>query len=120
MDPVPILQQQPSEITTNSFIPQEQRIKELSIIEEQANKLVEEAYFQNRNSSIRFQSIDQINKNISGSVIGIIDDILRKPSEISWNTYIVYIFQKEQRYAYIGILLIFISVLLYIFNKEKS
>ena len=119
MDTTPILQQQPSKITTNSFIPQDQKVKELQLIDEQANKLVEESYSQNKTSSIKFQSLDQINKNISASVIGIIDDFFQKPSDVYWNTYVIYIFQKEQRYAYIGILFLFISLILYIFNSGQ-
>jgi hypothetical protein len=120
MNQLPILQQQPSKITTNSFIPQEQRVQELQVIEEEANKLVEEAYLQNKTSSIKYQSLDQINKNISSSVIGVIDDLLNKPHDIYWNVYILQIFQKDQRYAYIGILLVVISGLLYLFKSEPK
>ena len=51
-NPVPILQQEKSSITTNPFIPNDQKIKELEIIDKEANKIIEDAYNKNKTSSI--------------------------------------------------------------------
>lgn len=117
MNTVPILQQQRSDITTNPFISNEQQQLELVTIEQNANKIIEDQYARNRVTSIKNKSLQELNENISNSVIGIIDDLFKKPSDLPWNLYIVEIFTKEQRYAYIGMLLIIISLIIYIFSK---
>lgn len=113
---IPILQQQRSSITTNPFIPNEQREFELESISKDANKIVESEYLKNKTSSIQNKTLQEINQNIANSVVGILDDLFKKPSETNWHIYIIEICTKEQRYAYIGILLIFISIILFIFK----
>lgn len=111
-----ILQQNPSSITTNPFIPSEQRYIELQSIENDANKIIEDHYIKNKTTSIKYKTLQEINENISNSIIGIIDDLFKKPETTGWGVYIIEIFTKEQRYAYIGILLIIISIIMYIFT----
>lgn len=109
--PKPILQQQKSSlVVTNPFIPNEQKAQELEAVQKEANDIVRVAYQQNQTSSIQNQSLGQLNKNISQSVIGLLDDIFKKPDDIPWKHYLPMIIQKEQRYTYIGILLVFISI----------
>jgi len=108
-NPVPILQQEKSNITTNPFIPNEQKIKELEIIDKEANKIIEDAYNKNKTTSISNLSIKDIIINISDSVIGILDDLFVKPDNINWPNYISSILQKNQRYTYIGILFLIIA-----------
>jgi hypothetical protein len=109
--PQPILQQQKSSrLVTNPFIPNEQKEQELQVVQEEANDIIKVAYQQNQTSSIQNQSLGQININISQSVIGFLDDCFNKPDDIPWKHYLPMITQKEQRYTYIGILLIFISI----------
>jgi hypothetical protein len=108
-NPVPILQQEKSNITTNPFIPNEQKIKELEIIDKKANKIIEDAYNKNKTTSISNLSIKDIIINISDSVIGILDDLFVKPENINWPNYISSILQKNQRYTYIGILFLIIA-----------
>ena len=108
-NPVPILQQQKSNITTNPFIPNEQKIKELEIIDKKANKIIEDAYNTNKTTSISNLSIKDIIINISDSVIGLLDDLFVKPENIDWPNYISSILQKNQRYTYIGILFLIIA-----------
>ena len=108
-NPVPILQQEKSNITTNPFIPSEQKIKELEIIDKKANKIIEDAYNTNKTTSISNLSIKDIIINISDSVIGLLDDLFVKPENIDWPNYISSILQKNQRYTYIGILFLIIA-----------
>ena len=108
-NPVPILQQEKSNITTNPFIPNDQKIKELEIIDERANKIIEEAYNKNKTTSISNLSIKDIITNISDSVIGILDDLFLKPENINWKDYISIILKKNQRYTYIGVLFLIIA-----------
>lgn len=108
-NPVPILQQEKSNITTNPFIPNEQKIKELEIIDKEANKIIEDAYNKNKTSSISNLSIKDIITNISDSVIGLLDDLFAKPENINWKDYLSSILQKNQRYTYLGILFLIIA-----------
>lgn len=117
-NPVNILQQaKSSKLTTNPFIPNEQRTFEIETIQQEANKIVEEAYKINQQSSIKNMSLADINKNISKSVIDVLDDLFIKPDDVTWLKYIPMILYKEQRYAYIGILLIFVA-LIYMFFRN--
>ena len=110
-NPTPILKQNRSSIlTTNPFIPNEQKEQEIMTIQKEANAIIEEAYQRNKTSSIRNMTLNQINGNISSSLTGIIDDMFTKPTDIPWRLYLPMIIQKEQRFAYLGILLIFIAI----------
>jgi hypothetical protein len=109
-NPVPILQQERSSITTNPFIPNEQKEMELRMMDVEANKIIEEAYKKNKTTSISYLSIQDINKNISSSTIGVLDDLFKKPPHVPWSDYLLNIIQKDQRYTYIGVLLILIAI----------
>jgi hypothetical protein len=110
-NPTPILQQdKSSKLTTNPFIPNEQREKEIEAIQQEANSIVEDAYRTNKTSSISNMTLVQINQNLSNSVTGFIDDIFTKPKDIPWRNYLPVIIQKDQRYAYLGLLFIFIAI----------
>lgn len=109
--PKPILQQDKSSLViTNPFIPNEQKTKELEAIQDEANSIIEAAYAQNKTSSIHDQSISQLNANVAQSIVGFLDDLFNKPNDIPWKHYLPMIFQKEQRYTYFGVLLLFVSV----------
>jgi hypothetical protein len=107
---VPILQQERSTITTNPFIPNEQKTIELEQIDKQANAIIEEQYNKNKTSSIFNLTISEINKNVAASFIGFLDDLFVKPQDMPWRIYIPMIIQKDQRYTYIGVLFILIAV----------
>lgn len=109
-NPEPILQQDRSAIVTNPFIPNEQRERELTVINQEASRIIEQEYNKNRTSSILNQPIRDINRNIADSVIGVMDDLFRKPEPTPWAEYILEILQRDQRYAYIGILFILVAV----------
>ena len=70
-NPTPILQQERSQITTNPFIPNEQRILELEQLDKSANQIIEESYNKNKTNSIANLNLRDISKNISSSFIGI-------------------------------------------------
>lgn len=107
---VPILQQERSNITTNPFIPNEQRTMELEQIDRSANLIIEEQYNKNKTSSIFNLSLRDINTNISSSFIGFFNDLFLKPNDMPWRIYIPMILERDQRYTYIGVLCIFIAV----------
>ena len=106
----PILQQQKSNIVTNPFISDQQKEIELIDIQNNANKIMSDQYNRNITSSIHDLSLSDISKNLSKSCIGLLNDILNKPKDIHWFEYLQIILRKDQRYTYIGILLIIISL----------
>lgn len=115
----PILQQDKSSlVTTNPFIPNDQKTKELEAIQDEANSIIEAAYAQNKTSSIQDQTLSQLNQNIAQSVMGFLDDLFTKPNDIPWKHYLPIIVQKEQRYTYFGVLLMFISIFFLIVKQN--
>jgi hypothetical protein len=105
-NPQNVLQEPRSKITTNPFIPEAQRTAELDQIQDQANAIIEQQYLANRTSTIQNMSLKEIMRNISNSVIGFLDDVLNKPGNIRWRDYIPKILKQDQRYTYIGFVLI--------------
>jgi len=111
-NPVNILQQESSKITTNPFIPNEQKIMELEVIDRESNEIIKKAHEKN---NIYNLSIKQINENISKSVIGFLDDLFIKPENNNWIEYLQIILLKEERYVYLGFLLImFVIIMMFI------
>ena len=117
-NPIPILQQEKSQITTNPFIPNEQKEKELQVIDLEANKIIEEAYNKNKTTSIANLSIKDIITNTADSIIGLLDDLFTKPKDISWKDYIPNILQKDQRYTYIGFVFLILAFYINFFIKK--
>jgi hypothetical protein len=107
--PSSIVSHQKSNIVTNAFIRDEQKQMEINSLENEVNDIITKNYNDNITSSIRNLSLSEINANISISCIGILDDIFDKPKSTSWGEYIQIILKKDQRYTYIGFLLIFIA-----------
>jgi hypothetical protein len=105
VNPQPILQQDKSSIvTTNPLIHNKQLERELQEENQATNK--------SNSNSIKEMSLQDINNKIASSVIGLFDDLYMKPENMTWKEYLPIILQKEERYTYIGILLIFIGVYL--------
>ena len=86
--PVPILQQQKAQMTTNPFI-----------------RSVEQV---NETETEKIPSNPKINSQLSISIIGFMDDCLNKPDDIEWKHYAPIILHKENRFTYIFILVLFI------------
>lgn len=120
INPTPILQQNKSSIVTNPFIPNEQREFELSLLDEEANEIIEKQYENTQLSSIKNQSIQQIFRNIANSVTDILDDVFKPREEsVSLSEHLLNTFTKNQRYAYIGVLLIILAVIIKLLNFRK-
>ena len=111
-NPVNILQQERSKITTNPFIPNEQKTMEFEAIDHESNEIIKRAY--EKNNIYNF-SIKQINENISKSTIGFLDDLFIKPENNNWIEYLQIILLKEERYVYFGFLLIMFVVFMLLF-----
>lgn len=107
--PSSIVSHQKSNIVTNAFIRDEQKQMEIDSLENEVNDIITKNYNDNITSSISNLSLSEINANISKSCIGILDDIFDKPKSTTWGEYIQIILKKDQRYTYIGFLLIFIA-----------
>jgi hypothetical protein len=84
-NPKPILQQTKSEITTNPFI------------------------IPTENTPINITFTD-INKGVSTSFIGLLDDLFNKPDNINWMEYLKIIISKDNIFNYLTVLLFFIAL----------
>lgn len=113
----PILQQPRSNITTNPFIPNEQKEFEIEVLEKNANEIVEKAYLSNKTSSISNLSLKNIVHNTANSFIGFMNDLFDKPKDKKIIEHIINILEKEQRYAYIGLILIIIALYMEVVRK---
>lgn len=102
-NPVPILQQKPSSITTNTLIPKNF----------QQTNVQESLNFQ-----IKKNNKTSINQRISSDIIGFFNDFYTKPDNENWQNYIIKISNKNNRLVYIGIF--FISIAIYIFYKNLN
>ena len=118
-NPIPILQQPKSSITTNTLIPTQQQQIEYETIDnkelEKYNKQQEEL----KKTGIKYASFATIHLKISESILGVIIDLFDKPKDETISEHIKNIFIKDQRYAYIGIFLVVIAIILYIFRYRK-
>lgn len=81
-NPEPILQQTKSNITTNPYI-----------VPEPLNP-----------------TFTDINKGISQSFIGLLDDLFNKPDDANWDDYLKMIIAKDNRFNYLAVLLFFIAL----------
>lgn len=85
-NPMPILQQQKAELTTNPFI--------------------KPARQESRDQESRDQV--KINRQLSIHVIGFMDDLLDKPDDIQWHRHVKMCLHKDDRMLYLTILVVFI------------
>jgi hypothetical protein len=85
-NPTNILSQTKSDITTNPF--------------------VKEAPFK----PVTNPNFSDINKGVSVTFIGFLDDLFNKPETDTWTTYLPKILNKDQRYNYFAVLLFFIAI----------
>lgn len=99
-NPVQILRQQKSVITTNPLIVPESKVITTTTT---------------TTSPINNKFSDII-KNISSSFTGILDDLLNKPHDAYWNDYLPMVFHKDDRYQYLIILIIFTILYIVLFR----
>lgn len=94
-NPIPILQQQKADFTTNAYL--------------------SKIYIDNTDNTDNDKQIienplinNSINKNLSMCIMGLIDDCINKPDDITWIQYTPIILQKDNRFTYLLIFIIFI------------
>ena len=118
-NPIPILQQPKSAITSNSLIPNKQKELEFTVTDtkelERMNKEKEKA----QKNGIKYQSFESIHSKISESLIGVSTELLEKPKNKTWFRHIQHIFIKDERYSYIGLFLVIIAMISYIVRYTK-
>lgn len=108
-----ILKQTKSQVLTNSFIPPEQQEKEIKELTVVANNIVQNVY-DNHNKSIKTQTLEEIMTGVSDTCVGLSRDLFLKPENTDWVEYGSVIVYKDNRYTYLGVLLIFIVLYIYI------
>lgn len=118
-NPEPILLQQKSKLNTNPFIPDTQKQLELQNIQDNANQIMMDYYNKSSTTSIQNLSLSNISKNLSDSIIGLMNDLLNKPKNIDWFPYIEQSIKKDNRYTYIGILFIIIALYFILTQEDK-
>jgi hypothetical protein len=106
----PILQQQKSKIITNPFISDNVKLAELNDLQDNANLIIQNEY--DKSTGISSLSLFEIHKNITNSFIGFLNDLLNKKDDSPWIEYFFAILKKDQRYVYIGMLLIIIAFII--------
>jgi hypothetical protein len=91
-NPMPILQQQKAELTTNPFI---------KPARQEASRDIDAS---------RDQEAPQIkiNRQLSIHLIGFMDDLLDKPDDMEWHRHVKMCLHKDDRMLYLTILLVFI------------
>jgi len=114
-NPSSILQQEKSNIITNPFIPNEQREREIEVIQTEANNIIEKSY--NEHTSIANITLKSISVNISNSFVGFLNDLFEIPDNSSYISHFGSILHKDQRYAYFGIVFVIVAVILLIIQK---
>lgn len=97
-NPINILQQEKSFITTNPLIQPLQSNENL------------------KDTQPKPPTFYDINIKLSTSIMGLIDDIFEKPDDIPWLKYIQMILDKDERYTYLTVLFIFISLFIVLLN----
>lgn len=97
-NPIPILQQESSNITTNTLIPK--------------NTSIEINLPQSNNTIKIFKEYDIYFTKVSSSFIDFFNDLFIKPDDIDWITYLQKITVKNDRYYYIGIFCIVTAIII--------
>ncbi len=103
-NPINILQQEKSFITTNPFIQPLQNLQPLQPLQPLQNL--------QDTQPPKPPTFYDINRKLSTSIMGLIDDMFEKPDDIPWLKYIQMILDKDERYTYLTVLFIFISLLI--------
>lgn len=112
---LPILHQMKADMDTTAFIPEDQRQREINSLQESANEIIQQAHSDSQ-VSIKNLTLGQILTNTSDSFIGLSNDLFLKPQETPWNDYIGHILTKDSRYVYLGIIMIFIVMYIFLFR----
>jgi len=127
-NPIPILQQKPSSITTNTLIPvnfqlqETQESQESQIQKSQIQKSQESQIQKSQESQIQETQETQeyqvnINQQISSDFIEFFNNMFEKPNDTPWPKYIIDIISKKKRYTYIGLFFILIAIYMLIIRN---
>lgn len=114
--PIPILQQNTSSINTNPFLMDNNKINIIKSDSQTENDIENENQKEREKENIYMTNLDieYFFKDFSINIIDFLNDLLDKPNDDSWISYLVYILYKNNRYTYIGILSIIIALMIYI------
>jgi hypothetical protein len=110
---ISILKQSRSDFITTGLISAEARNKELKEIEVLSNEIVSKVHTE-KEKSIRYMTLQEILTNTSDACISIITELTSKPKSTSWGEYIQVVLTKDDRYMYVGILLVVLSIWIYL------
>lgn len=113
-NPIPILQQPKSSVIKNILIPNEQQEVEYEIIDTKEKEKLDEENEKMKKTGIKYTSFATLHTRISESILGVIVDFFEKPKDEYWIEHIPNIFIKDQRYAYIGMFLVIIAIIIHI------
>jgi hypothetical protein len=95
-NPIPILQQQKAELTTNPFI----KAAPQDVTEQLPEQAPEQAI--------------KINRQLSIHMIGLMEDLFDKPDDIEWHRHVKMCLHKDDRMLYLTILVIFIVLFIFL------
>jgi hypothetical protein len=114
-NPVPILQQQKSNITTNTFLEPGNKTYDIQSNQQLNNFGINTVKSSDSKPKHNSPNFNEINKKLSITIIDTLDDLLNKPDNIKWTDYILMVFAKDDRYTYFSILLIIFALILILF-----
>ncbi len=63
------------------------------------------------------KSLEVVGRRMADSVLGVMDDIYNKPKTENWKDYLATTILKDDRYAYIGMLCILITIYILLVKK---
>lgn len=107
-NPINILQQEKSKITTNPLVTGK-------IVTENDEKIEVVKLEPTKTEKIP-PTFNDINRKLSVSIMGLIDDLFEKPNDIPWMKYLTMILEKDERYTYLAVLLIFTTLFIILLN----
>lgn len=114
-NPIPILQQQESNILNNK----DNGNPNISNIRKKNEEMILQQIIQEEHEKTIKKKEKTLNQNIADSFIGLLDDLFTKEKNRSWATHLKIILHKNKRFYYLGILLLTIGFVLIIFEKIK-
>jgi hypothetical protein len=113
-NPIPILQQKPSSITTNTLIPVNFQ-PQIQKTQESQESQIQKSQIQKTQETQEYQV--NINQQISSDFIEFFNNMFEKPNDTPWPKYIIDIISKKKRYTYIGLFFILIAIYMLIIRN---
>jgi len=113
-NPIPILSQPKSVITTNVLIPNKQQEIEYIVTDTIEKDKMDRENNEIKSMGIKYTSFATIHNKISNSILGVLTELFVIPEDMTIFEHIINVFTKEQRYAYIGVFLVILSLIFYV------